>query len=93
MPLFFQAEQYKSMVNGLGCHYIRSNLRWQLQITLGVLQGANDWWLLAVYRGNQQKIRQHPGSQEVVQTKACCLIAFPNLPFSSVPLAIVPQMQ
>lgn len=32
-----------------------------------------------VYRGPQQKIRQHPGSQDVVQTEACCLIAFSNL--------------
>lgn len=46
-----------------------------------------------VYRGNQREIRQHPGSQDVVQTEACCLIAFPNLLFSSVPLAIVLQMQ
>lgn len=33
----------------------------------------------SVYRGSQDKIGQHPGSQDVVWAEACCLIAFPNL--------------
>nr|KAF6474848.1 hypothetical protein HJG63_010981 [Rousettus aegyptiacus] len=79
MSSFFQEEHYKLLFNGLGCRYLKEQPTLATLIITEVLQVVNDWCLDAIYRGNQHKIRQHPGSQDVVQGEACYLITFSNL--------------